>query len=143
MKSGERNLGQKAELTDLEKADCLPGKAMGGIVLKAPGHGERKRRRGFSPIESLATMSCHEWRSGICCSGTVEKEALWKLMRRMERFTGLEILTYAGRGNHCHILLRELLGRHPSSRSNQALCKTVTEPRAGVRNWAGQNAAPS
>jgi hypothetical protein len=47
MKSGERNLGQKAELTDLEKADCLTGKAMGGIVLKAPGHGERKRRRVF------------------------------------------------------------------------------------------------
>ena len=26
MKSGERKRGQKAELTDLEKADCLTGK---------------------------------------------------------------------------------------------------------------------
>jgi len=49
MKSGERKRGQKAELTDLEKADCLTGKAMGGIVLKAPGHGEGKKKRCATP----------------------------------------------------------------------------------------------
>jgi len=36
---------EKPDLTDLEKADCLTGKMIGGIALKAPGWGSGKRRR--------------------------------------------------------------------------------------------------
>ena len=106
MKSGERKRGQKAELTDLEKADCLTGKAMGGIVLKAPGHGEGKRRRFvFADRESCYHVMSRV-AGGDLLFGDVEKEAFRKLMRRMERFSGLEILTYAVMGHHFHILLR-------------------------------------
>ena len=56
MKSLDKKLGQKPELMDPEKADCLIGKAMGGIVPKAPGSGEGKRRSFFWWIEILTTM---------------------------------------------------------------------------------------
>ncbi len=36
----------------------------------------------------------------------VEKEAFWKIMRRLERFAGVEILTFAVMGNHFHLLVR-------------------------------------
>ena len=35
----------RKELSDLEKADCLTGKMIGGIALKNPGFGAGKRRR--------------------------------------------------------------------------------------------------
>ena len=38
--------------------------------------------------------------------GSVEKEAFCKIMRRLERFSGVEILTYAVMGNHFHLLVR-------------------------------------
>jgi REP element-mobilizing transposase RayT len=38
--------------------------------------------------------------------GEVEKEAFCRVMRRLERFVGVEILTYAVMGNHFHLLVR-------------------------------------
>jgi hypothetical protein len=38
--------------------------------------------------------------------GEVEKEAFCQVMRRLERFSGLEILTYAVMDNHFHLLVR-------------------------------------
>ena len=38
--------------------------------------------------------------------GDIEKEAFRKLMRRLERFSGVEVLTYVVMGNHFHLLLR-------------------------------------
>jgi REP element-mobilizing transposase RayT len=38
--------------------------------------------------------------------GDVEKEAFRKIMRRLERFSGVEVLTYVVMGNHFHLLLR-------------------------------------
>lgn len=38
--------------------------------------------------------------------GDVEKEAFVRIMRRLERFAGVEILTYAVMSNHFHLLLR-------------------------------------
>jgi len=106
MKTAKIKQGQKPEMTDLEKADCLTGKAMGGIVLKAPGRGEGKRRRFvFSDRDSCYHVMSRV-AGGDLLFGDVEKEAFRKLMRRMEKFSGLEILTYAVMGNHFHILLR-------------------------------------
>jgi len=106
MKTAVRKPGQKAELTDLEKADCLTGKAMGGIVLKAPGRGDGKRRRFVFADRASCYHVMSRVAGGDLLFGDVEKEAFRKLMRRMEKFSGLEILTYAVMGNHFHILLR-------------------------------------
>ncbi len=38
--------------------------------------------------------------------GAVEKEAFCRIMRRLERFAGVEILTHAVMGNHFHLLVR-------------------------------------
>lgn len=38
--------------------------------------------------------------------GEVEKEAFGKIMRRLERFAGVEVLTYVVMGNHFHLLVR-------------------------------------
>ncbi|GAA5481797.1 hypothetical protein Hsar01_01008 [Haloferula sargassicola] len=38
--------------------------------------------------------------------GEVEKEAFCRIMRRLERFAGVEVMTYAVMGNHFHLLLR-------------------------------------
>lgn len=38
--------------------------------------------------------------------GEVENEAFCRIMRRLERFAGVEVMTYAVMGNHFHLLLR-------------------------------------
>jgi len=38
--------------------------------------------------------------------GDIEKEAFVRVMRRLERFAGVEILTFAVMGNHFHLLVR-------------------------------------
>ena len=38
--------------------------------------------------------------------GDVEKEAFCRIMRRLERFSGVEVMTFAVMGNHFHLLLR-------------------------------------
>ena len=99
-------LKPRRELTDLEKADCLTGKMMGGIVLKKPGFGSGKRRRFVFEDRTCCYHLMSRVAGGDLLFGDVEKEAFRKLMRRMERFSGVEILTYAIMGNHFHLLVR-------------------------------------
>lgn len=97
---------EKLELTDLEKADCLTGKMIGGIALKAPGWGSGKRRRFVFDDRDCYYHTMSRVAGGEMLFGDVEKEAFRKLMRRMERFSGVEVLTYAVMGNHFHVLVR-------------------------------------
>jgi REP element-mobilizing transposase RayT len=96
----------KRELTDLEKADCKTGKSVGGIALKAPGWGSGKRRRFVFDDRTCCYHTMSRVAGGELLFGDVEKEAFRKLMRRMERFSGVEVLTYAVMGNHFHLLVR-------------------------------------
>ena len=96
----------KPKLTDLENADCFTGKMVGGIALKAPGWGGGKRRRFVFEDRDCCYHVMSRVAGGDLLFGDVEKEAFRKLMRRMERFSGVEVLTYAVMGNHFHILLR-------------------------------------
>ncbi|MFT6181109.1 MAG: REP element-mobilizing transposase RayT [Akkermansiaceae bacterium] len=97
---------EKRELTDLEKADCLTGKMPGGIALKAPGRGTGKRRRFVFDDRTCCYHVLSRITGGDLLLGDVEKEAFRKLMRRMERHSGVEVLTYAILGNHFHLLVR-------------------------------------
>ena len=96
----------KRELTDLEKADCLTGRMLGGIALKAPGFGSGKRRRFVFDDRTCFYHAISRTAGGEMLFGDIEKEAFRKLMRRMERFSGVEVLTYAVMGNHFHLLVR-------------------------------------
>lgn len=96
----------KPEITDLEKADCLTGKMIGGIALRKPSWGSGKRRRFVFEDRDSCYHVMSRVAGGDLLFGDVEKEAFRKLMRRMERFSGVEVLTYAVMGNHFHILLR-------------------------------------
>ena len=91
---------QKRELTDLERADCLTGKQMGGIALKAPGWGGGKRLRFTFEDRTCCFHTISRVAGGELLFGDVEKEAFRKILRRMERFSGVEVLTYAVMGNH-------------------------------------------
>ncbi len=97
---------KKTEFTDLEKADCKTGKMIGGIALKEPGWGRGKRRRFVFPDRDCCYHTMSRVAGGDLLFGDVEKEAFRKLMRRLERFSGVEVLTYAVMGNHFHLLLR-------------------------------------
>lgn len=97
---------EKQVLTDLEKADCLTGKMIGGIASKAPGWGSGKRRRFVFDDRDCHFHCMSRTTGGDLLFGDIEKEAFRKLMRRLERFSGVEVLTYAVVGNHFHLLLR-------------------------------------
>ena len=97
---------EKPELTDLEKADCLTGKMIGGIALKAQDWGRGKRRRFVFDDRDCCYHTMSRVAGGERLFGDIEREAFRKLMRRMERFSGVEVLTYAVMGNHFHLLLR-------------------------------------
>ena len=94
----------KRALTDLEKADCKTGKMWGTIALKAPGSGKRRRFVFEDRTCSYHVMS--RVAGGELLFGDIEKEAFRRIMRRLERFSGVEILTYAVMGNHFHLLVR-------------------------------------
>jgi len=79
---------------------------IGGIALKAPGWGTGKRRRFVFSDRACCYHVMSRVAGGELLFGEVEKEAFRKLMRRMERFAGVEVLTYAVMGNHFHLLVR-------------------------------------
>ena len=79
---------------------------MGGIALKSPHFGQGKRRRFVFDNRTCCYNVMSRVVGGDLLFGDVEKEAFRKLMRRMERFSGVEVLTYAVMGNHLHLLAR-------------------------------------
>src|SRR6056297_3185806 len=101
-----KELWEKSILTDLQLADCLTGKQVGGIALKMSGWGSGKRRRFTFDDRTCCYHTISRIAGGELLFGDIEKEAFRKLMRRLERFSGVEVLTYAVMGNHFHLLLR-------------------------------------
>lgn len=97
---------EKTDLTDLEKADCKTGKMLGGIALKPPGFGSGKRRRFVFDDRTCSYHVMSRVAGGELLFGEIEKEAFRRIMRRLERFSGVDILTYAVMGNHFHLLVR-------------------------------------
>lgn len=96
----------KNPISDLEKASCLTGKSVGGIALKTPGCGTGKRRRFVFEDRVCHHHLMSRVAGGELLFGDIEKEAFRKIMRRLERFMGVDVLTYVVMGNHFHILLR-------------------------------------
>jgi len=92
-------------LTDLEKADCLTGRMPGGIAIKKSAHGGVRRRFEFPDRDSCYHLMSRTT-GGELLFGDEEKEGFCKIMWRMARFSGVEILTYAVMGNHFHLLIR-------------------------------------
>jgi putative transposase len=98
------------ELSPLEKA-TLPTAAMPGRMESLGRKMKRGRRRLLGQFggENSGGQAYHvmsRTAGGQKVFGEVEKEAFRRLMWRMARFSGVEILTYALMGNHFHILVK-------------------------------------
>ena len=98
------------ELSPLEKA-TLPTAAMPGRMCSLGRKMKRPPRRILGQFggENAGGQAYHvmsRTAGGEMLFGEVEKEAFRRLMWRMARFSGVEILTYALMGNHFHILVK-------------------------------------
>ena len=90
------------EWTPLEEASMKTGRRMGQIH-RAPGTSGRKRfklRQGACSYHVMSRMA-----GGDHLFDGVGKEAFVKMMRRMSRFCGVDILTYVVMDNHFHLLV--------------------------------------
>lgn len=94
------------DFDDLQRVDHLTGKMPGGIALRSPGWGTGKRRRFIFTDRTCCHHVISRVAGGEMLFGEIEKEAFRKLMRRMEKFAGVEVLTYAVMSNHFHLLVR-------------------------------------
>ena len=63
----------KTKLTDLEKADCLTGKMLGGIALKTPGFGAGKRRRFVFNDRTFCYHVMSRVKEAICSLATLKR----------------------------------------------------------------------
>ncbi len=98
------------ELSPLEKA-TLPTAAMPGRMESLGRSMKRPPRRILGQFggENSGGQAYHvmsRTAGGEKLFGEVEKEAFRRLMWRMARFSGVEILTYAVMNNHFHILVK-------------------------------------
>jgi REP element-mobilizing transposase RayT len=98
------------ELSPLEKA-TLPTAAMPGRMNSLGRSMKRPPRRILGQFggENAGGQAYHvmsRTAGGEKLFGEVEKEAFRRLMWRMARFSGVEILTYALMNNHFHILVK-------------------------------------
>jgi len=108
--SGERSPGvgnkvRKAFVCIEAKTGYYPG--MAGVGGARRGAGGRRRRilgrKGqVAHCYHLMSRTC----GGEILFDDVEKEALVKLIRKMSRFCGIEVLTFCVMGNHFHLLVR-------------------------------------
>lgn len=64
----------------------------GGVVVKPSGWGTGKRRFVFDD-RTCCYHAMSRAAGGGLLFGDIEKEAFYKLMRRLERFSGTEVLT--------------------------------------------------
>ena len=88
--------------TPLQEAGMKTGRRMGRIH-RAPGVSGRKRfklRQGACSYHVMSRMA-----GGDFLFDAVGKEAFCKMMRRVGRFCGVDILTYAVMDNHFHLLI--------------------------------------
>ncbi|MEM1083347.1 MAG: transposase [Verrucomicrobiota bacterium] len=109
---------EKRPLSPVEKAGLPTAAYPGGFRRAVRGQegeeGEepqgRKgtgRKRILGPKEgSNAYHVMSRTVGGEMLFGDTEKEGFVRIMRRLERFAGVEILTYAVMGNHFHLLVR-------------------------------------
>jgi hypothetical protein len=94
----------------LESADLPTGAYRSGFRINAVISGVVRRGVGRRRILGAEVVNCYHVMSrtagGDMLFDSVSKEAFRKIMRRLESFSGLEILTYAILDNHFHLLLR-------------------------------------
>lgn len=91
------------QVDPVEKAG-LPTTSYPGGFRRGKGRGRRRILGVRQSSNSYHVMS--RTAGGELLFGDVEKEAFVRVMRRLERFAGVEILTYAVMGNHFHLLVR-------------------------------------
>ncbi|MCH7229173.1 transposase, partial [Haloferula sp. A504] len=94
---------EESTMEPVEKAD-LPTRQYPGGFRRGNGAGRKRILGPEGRSNRYHVMS--RTAGGEMLFGEVEKEAFCRVMRRMERFSGVEILTYAVMGNHFHLLLR-------------------------------------
>ena len=91
------------ELDPVTKAG-LPMSSIPGGFRRGKGPGRRRILGVREEANTYHVMS--RTAGGELLFGEVEKEAFVRMMRRLERFAGVEILTHAIMGNHFHLLVR-------------------------------------
>lgn len=99
------NMSTSEQITALNPLTLvgLPtGRYLGGFRLT--GGTGRRRLLGHNKVNIYHVMS--RTVGGDFLLGDLEKEGLRKIMRRLERFSGVQVLTYAIMSNHFHLLVR-------------------------------------
>jgi len=97
---------QRRGLSDLDRVDCKTGFHGGkaGQMYRSWSGGRCRVLGGEGGTYCYHVMS--RTVGGDYMLGGEEKEALRRMMRRMARFCGVEVLTYCIMDNHFHILVR-------------------------------------
>ena len=91
------------QMDPVEKAGLPTGQYPGGFR-RGTGPGRKRILGPEGRANRYHVMS--RTAGGEMLFGDVEKEAFCRVMRRLERFAGVEVLTYAVMSNHFHLLLR-------------------------------------
>jgi putative transposase len=93
----------ESAIDPVEKAG-LATKALPGGFRRGKGRGRQRVLGMDGQANSFHVMS--RTVGGEHLFGEMEKEAFVRVMRRLERFAGVEVMTYAVMANHFHLLVR-------------------------------------